>query len=341
MPNARSRLALGGALVVVAFVRVAQAHAVGLSSSEYTVTRSVVTARLVFAQGDAEGIDADTLLRDIVVQADGKTCKGVVEGIDRVQPAALAYSARFVCDAPRQRVEVRAMFFDRLPEGHRQAVRLAQGARIVEDVLYRRHESVALAVDGAVSHPRSSALAGMDGLLRMGVGHILTGYDHLLFLFGLVLVGGRLRSLLAIVTAFTIAHSITLGTAALGVWAPSARIVEPAIALSIAYVGIENFFISDIRGRWRVTFPFGLLHGFGFAGALRSAELLPSEMPAALFSFNLGVELGQLAVLALMLPALVLLRRSKHFAGTSRALSAAVVAMGALWFAARVVHAPI
>jgi hydrogenase/urease accessory protein HupE len=339
MRNARYGLALGWALALAGIARFAHAHAVGLSSGEYAVNGSVVAARLVFAQADAAGLDARVLLRGIVVSSDGKPCAGAIDEIGAAQPAGTAYKARFICDPPRQRIEVRAAFFDRLPEGHRHAIRLQQGPRSVEDILYRRHDTLTLAADDGPSRGTPSAVAGMGGLLRMGLEHILTGYDHLLFLLGLVLVGGRLRSILAVVTAFTVAHSITLGAAALGVWVPPAGIVEPAIAASIAYVGVENLFVRDARGRWRVTFPFGLVHGFGFAGALRSAAIPQSQLPAALFSFNLGVEVGQLAVLSVVLPALACLRRSRRFAGVSRALSAAVIAAGAIWFVIRIAHA--
>jgi HupE/UreJ protein len=152
-------------------------------------------------------------------------------------------------------------------------------------------------------------------------------------------VGGRPRSMLAVVTAFTVAHSITLAVAVLGAWAPPPRLVEPAIALSIAYVGVENFFIRNVDARWRVTFPFGLLHGFGFAGALRAVALPRTDVPAALLSFNVGVEIGQLTVLAALLPLLAWLRRSNGFANVGvRALSAAIAAMGGAWFVARLVH---
>ena len=134
-------------------------------------------------------------------------------------------------------------------------------------------------------------------MLKLGVEHILTGADHLVFLLGLILVGGSLRSLVGVVTAFTLAHSITLALAALSIFAPSPRLVEPAIALSIAYVGVENLFVNDASKRWRITFPFGLIHGFGFAGALREIALPRAQLPIALVSFNLGVELGQLGVL--------------------------------------------
>src|SRR6185295_8482239 len=141
---------------------------------------------------------------------------------------------------------------------------------------------------------------------KMGIEHILTGWDHLVFIVGLILARARLRALFTIVTAFTIAHSITLALAVLDVWSPSSRVIEPAIALSIAYVGIENFFVKDASKRWRITFPFGLIHGFGFAGALQEINLPRSAIPTALVSFNLGVEAGQLAVLAIVLPLILL-----------------------------------
>ncbi|OGQ14028.1 MAG: hypothetical protein A2138_08965 [Deltaproteobacteria bacterium RBG_16_71_12] len=172
--------------------------------------------------------------------------------------------------------------------------------------------------------------------LLIGVEHILFGFDHLVFLFGLILVGGRLRSLVAVVTAFTLAHSVTLATAVLGGWQPPAGVIEPLIALSIAYVGVENFFVRDAAKRWRITAPFGLVHGFGFAGALADVGVPGDQVPLALFLFNLGVELGQLAALALVLPVLYALRRRGLFAErATRALSLAVVALGVFWLVER------
>ncbi len=168
----------------------------------------------------------------------------------------------------------------------------------------------------------------------MGVEHILSGYDHLLFLLGLVLVGASLPSLLRVVSAFTLAHSITLGVAAFGLWAPPARIVEPLIALSIAYVGVENLFVRDLAKRWRLTFAFGLIHGFGFASALRDLSLPRAGIPLALLGFNAGVEVGQLAVLALVLPLLALARRSPLLSA-ARVPSLGIAAVGAAWFVLR------
>ena len=141
---------------------------------------------------------------------------------------------------------------------------------------------------------------------RLGVEHILTGYDHILFLFALILRGGRLRSLLGIVTAFTVAHSITLALAVLGVVVVPSRIVEPVIALSIAYVALENIFRRRAAsGRWVVSFVFGLVHGFGFAGALLELGLPPSGLIGSLVFFNLGVEAGQAMIVAAAVPGAV------------------------------------
>jgi hydrogenase/urease accessory protein HupE len=135
--------------------------------------------------------------------------------------------------------------------------------------------------------------------LALGFTHIVPGgLDHVLFVLGIYLLSGRARSVLWQVSAFTVAHSITLGLSMYGIVAVSPRIVEPLIALSIAYVAIENIFLSELKS-WRVAlvFCFGLLHGMGFAGALKELGLPRSEFVTALVTFNVGVEAGQLAVI--------------------------------------------
>ena len=133
----------------------------------------------------------------------------------------------------------------------------------------------------------------------LGFTHIMpNGLDHMLFVLGIYLLSGRARSVLWQVSAFTVAHSITLGLSLYGVVAVSPKIVEPLIALSIAYVAIENIFLSELKS-WRVVlvFAFGLLHGMGFAGALKELGLPRSEFVTALLTFNVGVEAGQLTVI--------------------------------------------
>jgi len=135
--------------------------------------------------------------------------------------------------------------------------------------------------------------------LALGFTHIVPyGLDHMLFVLGIFLLSRRLRQVLAQVSAFTIAHSITLGLSIYGIVSVSPRVVEPMIAVSIAYVAIENIFISELKPRrLALVFSFGLLHGMGFAGALKELGLPRSQFVLALATFNVGVEAGQLAVI--------------------------------------------
>lgn len=142
--------------------------------------------------------------------------------------------------------------------------------------------------------------------LRLGIEHILTGYDHLLFLAALLVACHRVRTIFVIITCFTLAHSMTLALAALNVVNVSPRIIEPLIAATIMYVAVENLFLRgrEPKGRGWLTFTFGLIHGFGFASALRSTGLGTDAASLALplVSFNLGVETGQITVAAVCLP---------------------------------------
>ena len=156
---------------------------------------------------------------------------------------------------------------------------------------------------------RTSALGAFRDYLRLGALHIATGFDHLLFVFGLVLLASSVSRLLWTVTAFTAGHSVTLSLAALGVVRFPTAPIEVAIAATILVLALElargrdgSTRESALRRRpWAVAFAFGLLHGFGFAGALAEIGLPQEEIPVALFSFNLGIELGQLAFVALVL----------------------------------------
>jgi hydrogenase/urease accessory protein HupE len=175
---------------------------------------------------------------------------------------------------------------------------------------------------------------------QMGVHHILTGPDHLLFLCGLLVVARNFCGVLAIVTCFTLAHSVTLGLAALNVVSLSAKIVEPIIAASIIFVGVENFRRDhgSLKARCWLAFGFGLIHGFGLADALRHAGLgnTIKAMAAGLFSFNVGVEAGQLAVAAVFLAVLWQLRKHQVVARyTTPVISALIIALGGWWLVQR------
>ncbi len=166
--------------------------------------------------------------------------------------------------------------------------------------------------------------------LLLGVEHIVLGFDHVLFVLALILGGGGLRAILLIVTAFTAAHSVTLALSVLGVFSIPGWIVEPMIALSIAFVAAENLFRRgrSLSHRWGIGFLFGLLHGFGFAGALKDVGLPTEGLIWPLVGFNLGVEAGQAAIVALMLPALAWLGRFTWRGAALRAASAGIMAVG-------------
>jgi hydrogenase/urease accessory protein HupE len=186
---------------------------------------------------------------------------------------------------------------------------------------------------------RQGALAVMQTFVPSGIQHILIGPDHILFLIGLLLLGGGWTALVRIVTAFTIGHSITLSLAALGVVSPPARLIEPAIALSIVVVGADNLIREsgrDVRA-W-IALVFGLVHGFGFANVLREFGLPREALGWSLFSFNVGVEIGQLVIVLVVATLLAAVRRRSDAIGyrVAYAGSVVVIAAGSYWFVERV-----
>jgi len=170
----------------------------------------------------------------------------------------------------------------------------------------------------------------------LGIHHILSGYDHLLFVIGLLLPGGGLLSLAKIITAFTIAHSVTLSLAVLQVVTLPDRLIEAVIALSIAYVAAENILGKPaVSRRWLVSFCFGLVHGFGFSSALRELGLPAHGLLLSLLGFNVGVEVGQALVVALCLPLLFLIRRTRWAHPAVVTSSVAILVVGLVLFLER------
>lgn len=241
-------------------------------------------------------------------------------------------------DAP---LRFEAAFLAGVPAEHKTALTLKDaGDRVLRtDVLTAASNTSEAAGAGAQGADGGRPSYSFWGFLKLGVEHILTGYDHLLFLLGLLVACRRFSTAAKIVTCFTLAHSLTLGLAALEVVSLPGRVVEPLIAASIVFVGVENIVRRGEPGwRWALTFALGLVHGFGFAGALREAGLGAggAALLVPLFSFNLGVELGQVAVAALLLPLLWKLRDLPAFERHGRtALSAAVALAGAYWLVTR------
>ncbi len=173
----------------------------------------------------------------------------------------------------------------------------------------------------------------------LGMDHIVSGYDHLAFLVVLLLGAASLRDVVKIVTAFTVAHSVTLGLATFGLVAPPAALVECVIALSIAWVAVENLLRERQARRWRVAFLFGLMHGFGFSNVLRDLELPSGALALSLFAFNAGVEIGQLIFVALTFPLFWRLMRTRWRSPLSLVGSCAVLTLGVYWFVQRLLLA--
>ena len=233
------------------------------------------------------------------------------------------------------------LFFDRDPQ-HRALVTVRRGDAVVT--------GIARADARQVLMPRSGGSPFLD-FLREGIHHILIGYDHIAFLLSLLLpaallrrnggwqsspgLRGSLGHVFGIVTAFTVAHSVTLSLAALGWVTPASRWVEAGIAASVLLAALNNVRPLITRRVWMVSFGFGLVHGFGFAGALSELGLPKDARLASLFGFNVGVEIGQLAVVAVLLPVLFALRGHRWYARVAMPVISIMIAALASWWLVR------
>jgi len=285
------------------------------------------------ADGDRASVErvALELRRRVTVRAGDTPCRpgrALIQG-SRLGDGRVTLELTIQCPAPPARLKIRDDWFDLFGEHYRTIARIetSGGAREAVFLPDARETTIELGQDTSGSGA---------GFFRLGVEHILTGYDHLLFLVALLLRGGRLLSLLKIITAFTVAHSVTLALAVLGVVTIPDRIVEPAIAASIVWVAAENLLLRNSPSqRWLVSFLFGLVHGFGFASAIEPLALPRGRLALALLGFNLGVEAGQALVVALLLPLLLFMRGSAWEPRVVRTASLAVAAVGCAWLIER------
>lgn len=231
-------------------------------------------------------------------------------------------------------LEVRGPLFPYDPQ-HETYLNVFDGGKLrVQDLLTRDHRMAAIGGEA-----RLSVASVVREFVIQGVRHIFLGPDHILFVIGLLLLGGSLGRLLKIITAFTAAHSLTLAAATLGFVQPSPRLIEPLIALSIVFIGVEN--LRHRSGspdrRALLAFCFGLVHGFGFASVLRETGLPANAIGWSLFSFNLGVELGQASIVLAVAPLLAWVRSGSERAAWRVAFAGSwlIVGAGGYWFAER------
>ena len=296
---------------------------------------SAEAARLLAAAADSDPASVERialeLRRRISVRAGDTACRpgrAQIQG-SRLGDGRVTLELAIECPSTPARLVVRDDWPDLFGEHYRTIARIEtpSGAREVVFLPDARETTIERG-GGAPSHS--------TGFFRLGVEHILTGYDHLLFLVALLLRGGRLLSLLKIITAFTIAHSITLALSVLGIVTIPNGIIEPVIAASIVWVALENVLLRGVPSqRWLVSFLFGLVHGFGFASAIEPLHLPRGRLALALLGFNLGVETGQAIVVALLLPLLLWLRGSAWEPRIVRAASLAVAVIGCAWLIER------
>jgi hypothetical protein len=358
------RLFVAACLAVLTLVvaRGAAAHVIGLSRGDYTPQGDRVRAEITLRADDAAlalpGLDADgdhsvsvtevtraqpalkgAFVDALEVDADADRCRGTLDEAALDPPDGLRLRATYECPHVPARLHLRFGFLDRMPSDHRHLATVHLPGGDVDELAVLARPEIEVEVDATASR-------GFVSFVRGGIEHILRGPDHLAFLLALVLGGTlvaerrtRVGALVAMLTAFTVGHSMSLAIATLGGFAPGPRLVEPAVALSVAYVGAENLFTRSVRHRWLLTLPFGFVHGFAFAGGLLPLGLPRAQLPLALLGFNLGVEAGQLLVLAVALPLLLLVRSRAWYPRSARVLSAAIAVAGVVWFVQRLAGA--
>jgi HupE / UreJ protein len=331
------RAALAGALVLLALAPAAGWAHVRSTAGFAEIRQEGATVRYELSLerrllNAAAGGDVEAYLVERVnVLLDGVRCEGALartaderrDGRDYTR-AVLDYEC---AGSPSGRYEVRYGVFtdaDAVVDDHTNVTDYQLGDARGTFVFDAGHREL----DAGESGPMSSA----GRFAALGVEHILYGIDHVLFLVVLLLGARDFRSVIKLATAFTVAHSVTLGLAAVGLVHVPAAIVEPLIALSIAYVAAENILGGETRHRLAVVFGFGLLHGLGFAGTLSFTDDLGGRMLASLFSFNVGIELGQALIIAALFPALLLVRRVRWSPHAHAGAAVVAATFGLMWF---------
>jgi hydrogenase/urease accessory protein HupE len=297
----------------------AEAHEPGLSRV------TVEDGALVLQVARVDAADPAALLQGTTASVGGQAC---TLGEPDVRPDDNGFVAKASLDCPPgDEVVVAAGWFDQLAPGHRTVVDKDGAPAGFLDASHPSFEVAAVHSAGQVAWE----------YLLLGVEHILMGWDHLVFLLGLLVVARSLRDIASVVTGFTLAHSITLSLAALGLVTVPASVVEPAIALSIVWVGLENLFDPPARRRFLLTLGLGLVHGLGFAGVLGDIGFPAGKVPLALAMFNVGVEVGQFAVVLVALPLLGTLRQARWWGRYGLVSTSLVVAaLGMFWLVTRV-----
>ncbi len=336
------------------------AHEPGLSSIEITIKNNELYVSQVFALQDVEflipmDIDLDADVSDEERDAARPALTKLV--LDNLQVRQLetahigherasvkfdqqnnaTFDINYKLPSSSQ-VTITLNLLTLFPDNHKQYVTVKndRGDVVTQKMLSKSDNSIQLNVNSEVKPNKKITDAVID-FIELGIEHILTGYDHLLFLLALLIVTTRLLTAIKIISLFTLSHSITLVLAGLNIVELPSSIVEPIIAASIVYVGVENLF-DKIRARSLVTFSFGFIHGFGFASVLKEMDISTEYggIIIPLLSFNIGVELGQLLVAMVILSVVTFIKQKQMYSNkVIQSVSILVSCAGMFWLIER------
>ena len=340
------RLLFSIGLILFAAGQIAFAHDPGLSSAVITLGPEGINARVTINRRDvlATGSSVDELAKNLLSLRVGDTAAPLISREVKVDSSNnTEFNLHFARIVAGGDLHIQSNVIERLPFGHRQliSIRQAAGQNLAECLISAKENAFDVHLVGAFSNPVATP-GQFTQFFLLGIRHILTGSDHLRFLAGLLIVCSSFGAAARIITCFTIAHSITLALATFQVVVIPSHIVEPMIAASIVYVGLENLWTGGhLHWRELLTFVFGLVHGLGFASVLREMGIGTTNTGVAvpLFSFNFGVEAGQLLVAACLLPIALKLKRVERFPRMAvPAFSVVIASAGAFWFCQRIME---
>lgn len=290
------------------------------------------------------------LREHVIVEIDGQTAE-LGDGLEAVWPnpnvesipapewhaaeSLVAFPFRHRVSTPPHEIALTFTFFPQFGARHT-VLGVFESQGKTQEVTFTEGEPDYLfdASYTATAAPRETIPAAVRRFFRLGVEHIFLGYDHICFLLALIVVS-RLGEMVKIITSFTIAHSITLILATLKVVTLPQRFIECGVAATIVYVAVENLCRKNISHRWVLTFFFGLIHGFSFANVLARLDLPREASIRCLLSFNVGVEVGQLAIVLAVLPIILLVSKQSYGTKVKATVSVAVAIFGLGWLIER------
>ncbi|HEX4137487.1 MAG TPA: HupE/UreJ family protein [Bryobacteraceae bacterium] len=270
----------------------------------------------------------DSVRRHFIVRSPAFPVESRLESYSVLGGSLIQLRILYLFEQDVTALEVKSTLFEIMPAGHQHMMNVRLNGTLHEAILDSRTQ------EATFSGVETTNLQTIWRFVRLGVEHIFTGYDHLAFLLGLLVATSTLGSLVKIITSFTIAHSITLALATFNLVMLPPRLTESLIALSIGYVAAENLLDFRAMKRYYITFLFGLVHGFGFSSVLREMDLPKSSLALSLFSFNAGVEIGQITFVVLIFP-LVQDLVSSGWKRLKPAVSIGVACLAAYWFVQR------